>query len=182
MGACPYSCRSTQTERHGGMKGEESGTWRARRTSSQHLSMFGRDLSPVFARLLCPCPHPLWILSSFSARDIFAALGRLPGAPQSAEGVAQFLSANPPAPSPTASPYPSSSAQKPRQRQRRIVLIVHNIDVPKVHALLNPLVLLSGVQIAASVDLWTSMELLACRWPRHDLTTVHWHLPSSSSP
>jgi origin recognition complex subunit 2 len=53
-----------------------------------------------------------------------------------------------------------------------------NIDVPKVRALLNPLVSLSGVQIAASVDhinapmLWTSTELLACRLLWHDLTTL----------
>jgi origin recognition complex subunit 2 len=72
-------------------------------------------------------------------------------------------------------------AQKPQQRQRRHVFIVHNIDVPtlrvpKVRALLNPLVSLSGVQIAASVDhinapmLWTSTKLLAWLW--HDLITL----------
>jgi len=44
--------------------------------------------------------------------------------------------------------------------------------------LLNPLALLSGVQIAASVDhinapmLWTSTELLSRRWLWHDLTTL----------
>ncbi len=94
---------------------------------------------------------------SSSARDIFAALGRLPGAPQSVEGTAQFLSTKPPAPSPTASPSPSSSPQKPqqRQRQRRLVLVVHNIDAPtlcvsNVHALLNPLVSLAGDDCSAT--------------------------------
>jgi origin recognition complex subunit 2 len=140
-------------------------------------------------------------LPSFSARDIFAALARLPGAPQSVEDVAQFLTAEPvtaasPSPSPPASTTPSSSSsssapstlvQKPRRqrqrRRRRLVLVVHNIDSPavrspKVRALLNALVSLRGVQIAASVDhinapmIWTSTELLSRRWLWHDLTTL----------
>src|SRR5260370_3800569 len=106
------------------------------------------DLARVCATSSAYHTHVLVLngfLPSFSARDIFAALGRLPGAPQSVEGIAQFLSAEPPAPAPTASPSPSSSPQKPqqRQRQRRLVLVVHNIAAPTlsfttVHALLNP--------------------------------------------
>src|SRR6266403_283971 len=126
-------------------------------------------------------------LPSFSARDIFAALARLPGAPQRVEDLAQFLSVEPPAAvvtptSPSVSPAPSTPTQIPRRR-RRLVLIVHNIDapalrVPRVRALLNALASLSCVQIAASVDhihaptLWTSTELLARRWLWHDLTTL----------
>ena len=129
-------------------------------------------------------------LPSFSARDVFATLARLPGAPQSVEDVAQFLNAEPPAPAPA--PAPSRSRPPPRstslpkrqrQRQRRLVFIVHNIDAPalrtpKVYALLNALVSLRGVQIAASVDhinapmIWTSTELLARKWLWHDLTTL----------
>ena len=130
-------------------------------------------------------------LPSFSARDIFAALARLPGAPQSVEDVAQFLTAEPAAaaPSPAASssrsrPAPTSVQNPPRQRRRRrLVLVVHNIDAPalrtpKVRALLNALVSLRGVQIAASIDhinapmIWTSTELLARKWLWHDLTTL----------
>ena len=124
-------------------------------------------------------------LPSFAARDILAALARLPGAPQSVEDVAQFLTAEPPSMSPSSSscsPPPSStSVRKPQQR--RLVLVVHNIDAPairspKVHALLNALASLRGVQIAASIDhinaptIWTSTELLARRWLWHDLTTL----------
>jgi origin recognition complex subunit 2 len=127
-------------------------------------------------------------LPSFSARDIFAALVRLPGAPQSVEAVAQFLEAEPAA---ATSPSPSSTPEQQQQhgqgrrrrRRRRLVLVVHNIDAPalrapKVRALLTALAALSGVQLAASVDhinaplLWTSTELLAQRWLWHDLTTL----------
>jgi origin recognition complex subunit 2 len=125
-------------------------------------------------------------LPSFSVRDVFAALARLPGAPQSVEDVAQFLTAEPPSPASTSpsssSSISSSSVQKPRRR-RRLVLVVHNIDSPairspKVRALLNALVSLRGVQIAASVDhinaptIWTSTELLSRKWLWHDLTTL----------
>jgi origin recognition complex subunit 2 len=132
-------------------------------------------------------------LPSFSARDIFAALARLPGAPQSVEDVALFLTAEPaaaaaPSPAPSSSrsrPAPTSVQNPPRQRRRRrrLVLVVHNIDAlalrtPKVRALLNALVSLRGVQIAASIDhinapmIWTSTELLARKWLWHDLTTL----------
>jgi origin recognition complex subunit 2 len=125
-------------------------------------------------------------LPSFSARDIFAALARLPGAPQSVEDVAQFLTAEPPpaSTSPSSSSSSSSSVQKPRQqRRRRLVLVVHNIDAPalrspKVRALLNALVSIRGVQIAASIDhinapmIWTSTEFLSRKWLWHDLTTL----------
>jgi origin recognition complex subunit 2 len=132
-------------------------------------------------------------LPSFSARDIIAALARLPGAPQSVEDVARFLTAEPAdaAPYSPASTSPSRSSHsrppatllpKPRQR-RRLVLIVHNIDAPalrtpKVRALLNALVSLHGVQVAASIDhinapmIWTSTELLSRKWLWHDLTTL----------
>lgn len=127
-------------------------------------------------------------LPSFAARDILAALARLPGAPQSVEDVAQFLTAKPPSTSSLSSPSsssspppPSKSVQKPQQR--RLVLVVHNIDAPairspKVRALLNALSSLRGVQIAASMDhinaptIWTSTELLARKWLWHDLTTL----------
>ena len=135
-------------------------------------------------------------LPSFSARDIFAALAHLPGSPQSVEAVAQFLLAAPTASaaatSPSPSPPPSISGQQQRQgkgpvgshkKRRRLVLIIHNIDAPalrapKVRGLLSALAMLSGVQLAASVDhinapmLWTSTELLAQRWLWHDLTTL----------
>lgn len=136
---------------------------------------------------------------SFSTRDILAALARLPGAPQTVQGVAQFLSESPATalPVPT-SPSPSSSTSREQQyqqgirrggrrpqrrRRRRLILVVHNMDAPalrapKVRALLNALAALSGVQLVASVDhinaplLWTSTELLARRWLWHDLTTL----------
>jgi len=134
-------------------------------------------------------------LPSFSARDIYAALARLPGAPQTVEAVAQFLVAEPPTSSSpfSISPPPSTSVGQglvgPQQqgregrRRRRLVLVVHNIDAPalrapKVRALLSALAALSGVQLAASVDhinapmLWTSTELLAQRWLWHDMTTL----------
>lgn len=130
-------------------------------------------------------------LPSFSARDILATLARLPGAPQSVEDVAQFLTAEPPtSPSSPSSSSSSSSSSSPgpkplqRQRQRLLVLVVHNIDSPalrspKVRALLNALISIRGVQIAASVDhinapmIWTSStELLARKWLWHDLTTL----------
>ena len=134
-------------------------------------------------------------LPSFSARDILAALARLPGAPQSVEAIAQFLSAEPPAAAAAAesdatsspSPPPSTSAQQQRRRRRRprrrLVLVIHNIDAPalrapKVRGLLSALAAQPGVQLAASVDhinaaqLWTSTELLAQRWLWHDLTTL----------
>ncbi|KAH9002595.1 origin recognition complex, subunit 2 [Lactarius hatsudake] len=101
---------------------------------------------------------------SFSTRDVLAALAHLPGEPQDADGVAQFLSSG---------------------RRRRLVLVVHNIDAPalrttpKARALLAALAALEGVQVAASVDhvvgaplLWTSTEMLARRWLWHDLTTL----------
>jgi origin recognition complex subunit 2 len=133
-------------------------------------------------------------LPSFSARDIFAALARLPGSPQSVEAVAQFLMAAPSASavaSPSPSPPPSTSGQQRQgkgpvgshKKRRRLVLIIHNIDAPalrapKVRGLLSALATLRGVQLAASVDhinapmLWTSTELLAQRWLWHDLTTL----------
>ncbi|KAH9049903.1 ORC2-domain-containing protein [Lactarius hengduanensis] len=101
---------------------------------------------------------------AFSTRDILTALAHLPGEPQDAAGVAQFLSSG----------------------KRRLVLVVHNIDAPalrttpKARALLAALAALDGVQVAASVDhvvggaplLWTSTEMLARRWLWHDLTTL----------
>jgi hypothetical protein len=48
-----------------------------RELGSRHLSMFGT----VAKRCR--------VYSAFSARDIFAALGRLPGAPQSVKGITQ---------------------------------------------------------------------------------------------
>ena len=139
-------------------------------------------------------------LPSFSARDLVAALARLPGAPQNVEDVAQFLNAEPTAPAPAPAPAstsrsrsrpPSTPVQNPprqqqqqkQRRRRRLVLVVHNIDAPalrapKVRALLNALASLRGVQIAASIDhinaptIWTSTELLARKWLWHDLTTL----------
>ena len=134
-------------------------------------------------------------LPSFSARDIFAALARLPGSPQSVEAVAQFLLAAPTSSAAATSHSPSPSSSKsgqqrqskgpvgPYKKRRRLVLIIHNIDAPalrapKVRGLLSALATLSGVQLAASVDhinapmLWTSTELLAQRWLWHDLTTL----------
>ena len=113
---------------------------------------------------------------SFSARDILTALARLPGTPQCASDVEQFLSNG------------TSSSSMHQRRRRRLVLIVHNIDAPalratsaapnKARALLAALAALDGVQVAASLDhigaplLWTSTEMLARRWLWHDLTTL----------
>jgi len=138
-------------------------------------------------------------LPSCSAREIGAALARLPGAPQGVQGVAQFLSSSPP---PPASPSTTQSGQEEEEveeegrrkknknknknektESRRLVLVVHNIDAPalrtpKARSLLRALAALSGVQLAASVDhinaplQWTSTELLAGRWLWHDLTTL----------
>jgi origin recognition complex subunit 2 len=121
-------------------------------------------------------------LPSFSARDIIAALARLPGAPQGVQGVAQFLS-DPPAKFPSPSPSGQKQSGWRQQRRRRLVLVIHNMDAPalrasKTRTLLGALASLEGVQIAGSVDhinaplLWTSTELLAGRWLWHDLTTL----------
>jgi origin recognition complex subunit 2 len=139
-------------------------------------------------------------LPSFSARDILAALARLPGAPQSVEAVAQFLSAEPPAaaaaeseatssPSSSSSPSPppSTSAQglaqqqqqrprRPRRRlRRRLVLVIHNIDAPalrapKVRGLLSALAAQPGVQLAASVDHINAAQL----WTSTELLAQRW--------
>lgn len=137
-------------------------------------------------------------LPSFSARDILAALARLPGAPQSVEAVARFLSAAPASsaanaaatPSPSPSPPPSIPAQQQRQGQgpvgsqqhhkqrrcrRRLVLVVHNIDAPalrapKVRGLLSALAALSGVQLAASVDHINAPML----WTSTELLAQRW--------
>jgi len=127
-------------------------------------------------------------LPSCSARDIGAALARLPGAPQGIQGVARFLSS--PSPSTTTTTTTQEEEEEEGQRKkekkhksRRLVLIVHNMDAPalrapKARSLLRALAALSGVQIAASVDhinaplQWTSTELLSGRWLWHDLTTL----------
>ncbi|KAH9997860.1 origin recognition complex subunit 2-domain-containing protein [Russula vinacea] len=138
-------------------------------------------------------------LPSFSARDILAALARLPGAPQSVEAVAQFLSAEPPAaaaaeseatssPSSSSSPSPppSTSAQglaqqqqqqrqRPRRLRRRLVLVIHNIDAPalrapKVRGLLSALAAQPGVQLAASVDHINAAQL----WTSTELLAQRW--------
>ena len=137
-------------------------------------------------------------LPSFSARDILAALARLPGAPQSVEAVARFLSAAPASgaatsPSPSPSPPPPISTQQQRQgqgpvgsqaqqqhqkqprRRRRLVLVVHNIDAPalrapKVRGLLSALAALSGVQLAASVDHINAPML----WTSTELLAQRW--------
>ncbi|KAF8478172.1 ORC2-domain-containing protein [Russula ochroleuca] len=135
-------------------------------------------------------------LPSFSARDILAALARLPGAPQTVEAVAQFLSAEPTAPaaipnattSPSSSPSPppSTSAQQQQGqglvqhrkrglRRRRLVLVIHNIDAPalrapKVRGLLSALAAQSGVQLAASVDHINAPQL----WTSTELLSQRW--------
>jgi origin recognition complex subunit 2 len=113
-----------------------------------------------------------------TARDIIAALARLPGAPQSVEDVSQFLSSDP------VSTSSKTMRRGQRRRRRRLVLVVHNMDAPalrapgKARALLDALTSLDGVQLIASIDhinaplLWTSTEMLKWRWLWHDLTTL----------
>ncbi|KAH9969611.1 origin recognition complex, subunit 2, partial [Russula dissimulans] len=105
-------------------------------------------------------------LPSCSARDIGAALARLPGAPQGVQGNNK-----------------KEKEKNEKNESRRLVLVVHNMDAPalrapKARSLLRALAALNGVQLAASVDhinaplQWTSTELLAGRWLWHDLTTL----------
>ncbi|KAI9512427.1 origin recognition complex subunit 2-domain-containing protein [Russula earlei] len=127
-------------------------------------------------------------LPSCSARDVLAALARLPGAPQSVEDVARFLFQRQSQSQPENQRREQQRQQQQQQQQqqkrsRRLVLVVHNLDAPalrapKAHAVLRALAALRGVRIAASVDhinaalQWTSTELLAGRWLWHDLSTL----------
>ena len=142
-------------------------------------------------------------LPSFSARDILAALARLPGAPQSVEAVAQFLSAESPAAaaaeseatsspssssSSSPSPPPSTSAQglaqqqqkqqqrqRPRRLRRRLVLVIHNIDAPALRA---PKVrgLLSALAAQPGVQLAASVDHInaAQLWTSTELLAQRW--------